>query len=96
MYAVTVCFSVRSDCITDFLPLMLDNASISLKSEPECHRFDVCWNESEPAEIFLYEIYENRAAFDNHLASEHFLRFDAAISDMIEAKSVKTFDEVRP
>ncbi|MEM6381361.1 MAG: putative quinol monooxygenase [Pseudomonadota bacterium] len=95
MYAVTVHFSVRSDTVTAFLPLMLDNAATSLRDEPGCHQFDVCWNDDEPAEIFLYEIYQDRAAFDAHLNSSHFQRFDTAVADMVVAKSAKTFQQVQ-
>lgn len=95
MYAVTVHFSIYEHAIADFLPQMLENARASLREEPGCHRFDVCWNDADPGEIFLYEIYDDRPAFDAHLASSHFLRFDAAVADMVSAKAVKTFERVR-
>jgi quinol monooxygenase YgiN len=46
--------------------------------------------------VFLYERYGDRAAFEAHLASEHFLAFDAAVRGMIAAKSVRTLQRVDP
>ncbi len=91
MYVVTVTFHIKDGQIDDFMPLMIQNAQTSLTDEDECYQFDVCRDNHE---VFLYEVYESRAAFDLHLKSEHFLTFDAAVADMLEAKVVRVFDEV--
>lgn len=75
----------------DFLPLMRANAAVSLKEEPGCQVFEIC---RDAQEVFLYEIYDSRKAFDAHLASEHFLTFDAAIAGMVLDKQVRFFSEV--
>ena len=86
MYAVTVEFDIHADKLDAFLPLMLENARTSREAEPGCL--------TGGAFIFLYELYEDRAAFDAHLASAHFKSFDAAVGDMIASKRIKLFDEV--
>ncbi|KNG93304.1 putative quinol monooxygenase [Pseudaestuariivita atlantica] len=88
MYAVCVTFRVRADAVDAFLPRMLANAETSLATEAGCHQFDVC---REGNEVFLYELYADRAAFDAHLDTAHFRDFDAATADMIEEKTVKTY-----
>lgn len=93
MFAVTVLFAIKPECIDDFMPLMHANARRSLQEEPECHQFDVCRG-SDPCQVFLYEIYTDRAAFDLHLASDHFQAFDKAVSAMVASKSVQLFEEV--
>lgn len=77
-----------------FMPMMLGNAKTSLSEEPGCLQFDVLTDPSRPDEVFLYELYSSRAAFDAHLASSHFLAFDQAVADMIEDKLVKTYRSV--
>ncbi|QBF29943.1 putative quinol monooxygenase [Thalassococcus sp. S3] len=94
MYAVTVTFQIHAEHLDAFLPLMHENAQTSLRDERGCHRFDVCTDPDQPGTVFLYELYDDRAAFDAHLASAHFKRFDAAVSDMIAAKHIATFAEV--
>ncbi|WP_171132864.1 MULTISPECIES: putative quinol monooxygenase [unclassified Ruegeria] len=93
MYAVTVTFRVAPDHLETFLPLMVENAQTSLQQEPGCHQFDICRGD-DPNQVFLYEIYDDRAAFDAHLASVHFKSFDSKVADMIEEKTVALFDEV--
>jgi len=95
MFAVTVTFQIEPDRIPDFLPLLHANAQTSLAIEDGCHQFDVATDPQHPHEVFLYELYTNRAAFDAHLGSPHFKAFDAQVVDMIAHKSVKTFAEVQ-
>lgn len=96
MFAVVVTFEIRPDKLGEFLPAMLKNAQTSLAEEPGCHRFDVCTDPARPSEVFLYELYTDRAAFDVHLASDHFRSFDAQVAGMIAAKDVRTYAEVAP
>lgn len=91
MYAVTVTFTVNIGDIDQFLPLMVENANTSLRDEAGCQQFDVCRDKNV---VFLYEIYDNKTAFEIHLRSAHFKTFDAAVSDMIDKKEVVIFEEV--
>ncbi|MEJ8561940.1 putative quinol monooxygenase [Yoonia sp. GPGPB17] len=94
MYAVVVTFQIVPEKMAAFLPLMQDNATISLAQEDGCHRFDVCTDPARPNDVFLYELYTDRAAFDLHLASHHFQSFDAQTKAMIAAKFIRTFRDV--
>ncbi|MEP3332569.1 putative quinol monooxygenase [Sedimentitalea sp.] len=94
MYAVVVTFRIKSGHISAFLPEMMQNAATSLATEPGCHRFDVCTDEDRPEEVFLYELYEDRAAFQTHLNSRHFVDFDAKVQPMVATKDVRTYDQV--
>lgn len=94
MYAVTVTFVTKPGQFDMFLPLVLENARISLELEQGCHRFDVCTDPELPERVFLYELYDDRAAFDLHLKSSHFRSFDTAIGSMIADKRVHCFSNV--
>ena len=91
MYAVTVTLRIRDGDMEDFLPLMLENARASREGEPGCRQFDIC---RDGQEVFLYELYDDRGAFDLHLASDHYRRFDAAAAGMVANKQVRLFQEV--
>ena len=93
-FAVVVTFQIEPDQMAAFLPLMLDNARASLATEPGCRQFDVATDPARPEEVFLYELYDDRAAFDAHLGTAHFKSFDAAIAPMVREKSVKTYARV--
>ena len=94
MYAVCVKFDLKDGKTAGFMPLMRDNAQASLRTEDGCLQFDVLSDPDKPDTVFLYEIYADRAAFDFHLASDHFQSFDAATADMIAAKDIQTWTEV--
>jgi autoinducer 2-degrading protein len=92
MYVVIVDFKIKPERLTQFMPLMLENARFSRETEAGCRVFDVCVDPKEKTSIFLYEVYDDRAAFDAHLASTHFKRFDAAVGDMLAAKAVRLLE----
>ena len=90
MFVVTVNFSVKRNQIEQFKPLMLENARLSLGLEPGCKQFDVCFDSNEPCECFLYEVYDDKPAFEMHLQMPHFKLFDAKVAEMLDNKIVKT------
>lgn len=94
MFAVTVTFKIKPGYWDRFLPLMRNNAQNSLREEPACRQFDVCTDPERAMEVFLYELYDTAAAFQDHLKSDHFRAFDAAVADMIESKHVATYGTV--
>ena len=95
MYVVTVEFAVKPDSVAAFRPAMLKNAQASLDDEPGCRQFDVCFGKDDPNACFLYEVYDDRAAFDAHLGMAHFKSFDAEVAPMLDGKVVKIFELVQ-
>lgn len=94
MYAVVVSFEIKPEAMSEFMPLMLANARQSLELEEGCQQFDVATDPLRAGEVFLYELYTDRAAFDVHLSAAHFKTFDSAVAKMIVTKDVRTFAEV--
>lgn len=93
-FAVVVTFQIRPEHLETFMPLMLENARTSLREEVGCRQFDVATDPETPGEVFLYETYDDKAAFQIHLASTHFTRFDRAVAEMVAHKHVRTYREV--
>jgi len=89
-FAITVVFDLVSGQRDRFLKLVKENAATSVNVEPGCHRFDVLLPEAEDR-VVLYEIYNDRAAFDAHLATSHFKVFDRATKDLVKGKAVTSF-----
>jgi autoinducer 2-degrading protein len=87
-YVITVDFQLHPGTLAQFLPLMLDNAEKSRTLEPGCHRFDVLVPASEGDRVFLYEIYQDEAAFQAHLKTGHFSEFDAASRPYVKDKRI--------
>lgn len=94
MFAVVVTFRIEPGKLQTFLPLMLANARASLRDEEGCHQFDVATDPARPDEVFLYELYTDKAAFDAHREMPHYKSFGAAAEAMIAEKSVDTYAQV--
>ncbi len=67
---------------------------MSARSEPGCQRFDVLEPVGQPDRIVLYEIYDDRAAFDAHCRSAHFGAFNTASAAYVRDKKVFEHDLV--
>jgi len=94
MFAVVVRLQVGQEHRSALLDHLRANAATSRAQEPGCHRFDICHNPAPDSEVLLYELYDDRAAFEAHLASAHYAAFDAATKDLIAAKTVTTYEDV--
>jgi autoinducer 2-degrading protein len=92
MLIIAVRFVVKQQHLPAFQQRMRQQARDSLAREPACRRFDIGADAADPRKIFLYEIYDDAAAFDAHLASAHFQAFDAETLDWIESKAVERWD----
>ena len=96
MFVVTVDFTLDPAQRDAFLPLMLENAARSREDEPGCRQFDVCIDPARPDRVFLYELYDDAAAFDAHLAAPHVRAFAAATATMITARVLERWQRAAP
>ncbi len=91
MYVVLVSLSVKPESIDQFEQAILKNASISVREEKNCHRFDVCQSENDPTEWLFYEVYQDRAAFDTHHQQPHFLEYNAVAQQVVTSKKIAAY-----
>ena len=87
MFAVCVDFEIDPASLAAFMPLMQKNAAESLANEVGCHQFDITQDLQNPTKIFLFELYDDAAAFETHKQASHYLKFNDAISGMVDKKS---------
>ncbi len=96
MYVVTVEFVVKREHVDAFQREMIVNARASRETEPGCRQFDVCHVPGTPGVVFLYEVYDDQAAFETHSASAHYNTFAASTGEWIEKKSVQIYHRLDP
>ncbi len=70
-----VSFVVPPAHIDAFLRLCVLNAETSLREEPGVITFDVLIKEDSTDTIILQEAYRDRAAYESHRTTPHFLAF---------------------
>jgi len=93
-YVILVDFLLKPGSKAEFRRAIDANAQASCRSEPGCRQFDVVEPKDDPDRIVLYEIYDDRAAFDAHLKTPHLATFEAASNHLVTKKTVVAGDLV--
>lgn len=91
MYVVVVLCQVHEEHVAAFAEASLDNARHSVLDEPGCQRFDVVQETEDPTRIWLYEIYDDRAAFEQHLTMPHYHRWRGNVGDWFRVPAQVSF-----
>jgi quinol monooxygenase YgiN len=89
MFVVCVDFEIVPDHLEAFMTAMRINAEQSFKKEAGCQQFDVCQDKQSSKSLFLYEIYDDEAAFEAHKRTPHYGAFNQAINGMVVHKSIR-------
>ena len=67
-----------------FMPIIQENAAASVRDESGCRVFDVLLPHGGAKDIvYLYEIYDDDAAFAAHQASPHYKNFKETTGDIV-------------
>jgi len=93
-FIILVDFRLKPGAKAAFRRLIDENARASCREEPGCRRFDVLESAAEGDRIVLYEIYDDRAAFQAHVKTGHFARFNEDSAALVAAKAVTELDLV--
>ena len=75
MYIIVAPIQIKEGHKEEFIEALLDEAGGSVNDEPGCLRFDVMQDAADPKRMWLYEVYQNEAAFQAHTQAPHFLKF---------------------
>lgn len=93
-YAVTVFFEIKQGKMDEFMEHITNNARCSVRDEPGCRQFDVCTDPSQPNTVFLYELYDDLAAFEAHQTMPHYKATGPKVADLVANKTLRTFERV--
>lgn len=96
MHVVTVLFETTDEQANAFCEAVQQQAQNSLNREEQCRRFDVSRDPASPNRFFLYEFYDDKDAFELHLASDHYKDFDAKTKDWITIKQPQGWTLLEP
>jgi (4S)-4-hydroxy-5-phosphonooxypentane-2,3-dione isomerase len=89
MFVLVVEFRIHAEFVAAFGAAIHDNARASLATEPGCRQFDVCRDPAEPTLFYLYEVYDDEAAFQAHLKTGHFAAMERASAGWVASKTVR-------
>ena len=92
MFVVCVEFEIEPGQIDVFMAAVRTNAEQSFNQEVGCQQFDVCQDTQFPNSVFLYEVYDDEAAFETHKLTTHYLAFNQVTDGMVLNKSIRLFN----
>jgi (4S)-4-hydroxy-5-phosphonooxypentane-2,3-dione isomerase len=93
MFVVTVYLTIDPEHVGPFREAVLRHASNSLTKETGCRQFDVCFDPADDLRVFIFERYDDRAAFDVHTGSEHFQWFANIAGPWIASRQLDTWEQ---
>jgi quinol monooxygenase YgiN len=93
MYVITVEFVIEPKRSELFRVAILTQARNSLSKEPGCRQFDVCFDEARPERCFLYEKYDDEAAFVAHRKTAHFAEYASTVEPWILSKTLSVWTQ---
>ena len=63
---------------------MMRQLTIDVRKEPGNQLFLPYTRETNPREYFVFEVYEDDAAFQEHISADYGARFNGELADLIE------------
>ena len=89
-YVIIAEFEVSAAHKEEFLELCRYDSTRSVQDEPGCRQFDALTIGEAPEAIVLYEVYDDKAAFDAHLRTPHYVIFAEGVERLgITKKQVR-------
>jgi quinol monooxygenase YgiN len=82
VYVIIAPIQIKEGHKDQFIEAIIEDAKGSVNDEPGCLRFDVVQDAGDPNRIWLYEVYEDEAAFQAHTQAPHFIKFRDATQDI--------------
>jgi autoinducer 2-degrading protein len=91
MYSVFVTIDVKSECLSEFTQASLADARGSVGNESGCFRFDILRDNNLDSRFYLYEVYRDEEALQEHLQTPHFKLWHSTVENMVigDINSVK-------
>jgi len=94
MLVVTVNFKAKPGKVNQFREAILYQAKSSRENEEGCQQFDVVQSQEDPARFFVYEIYNDEAAFEVHKASPHSARTKDSVADLLDERELTIWNKI--
>lgn len=75
MYIIIAPVQIKTGHRTEFIDGMRGHAQGFANDEPGCVRFDVIQDADDPNRIWLYEVFKDEAAFQQHVQSPRLIKW---------------------
>ena len=93
LHIAAVEYDIVPGQVDNFLAALKENGAASVK-EPGCREFDIMVSQTDPNHVFILEVYDNAAAVEAHIATDHFKKYKAATAGMTTKREARLLSSV--
>jgi (4S)-4-hydroxy-5-phosphonooxypentane-2,3-dione isomerase len=84
-FVLVVNIRIKPENLNAFMKQLNENAAAARK-EPGCRQFDVLVDPKDKTKVMLYEVYNDKKAFEAHQQTPHFKKYLAEAVPMLAAR----------
>ncbi len=93
LYVNAVDFDVNPDHYTEFMTAAVEDGADSIK-EAGVREFDVMVSQNDPNHVFIFEAFDNAAAWDAHQKSARYAKFITTTMTMVKKYDFRSFSSI--
>jgi (4S)-4-hydroxy-5-phosphonooxypentane-2,3-dione isomerase len=82
LYINAVDIDVVPGHIDNYLDALNENGAASVH-EPGCREFNITVSQKDKNHVFVFEVYDNAAAWEAHRQTDHFKKYATTTKDMV-------------
>jgi autoinducer 2-degrading protein len=94
LYINAVDIDVVPGRVENYLAAIKEVGAATIKTEPGCSEFDITVSQKDPNHLFIFEVYDNAAAFEAHLKTDHYKKYAATAKDIVAKREVHPLSSV--
>ena len=94
--ALIVEIRIQPENVDQFMALARENGRAARETEPGCRAFDILVDPEDPTRVTLYEVYDNKTAFEAHQRTAHFKRYLDHAVPLLASRERRFWTRVAP
>jgi quinol monooxygenase YgiN len=94
LYINAVDIDVLPGQVETYLSAIKEVGAASIQSEPGCSEFNITVSQKDPNHLFIFEVYNDAAAFHAHLQTDHYKKYAAVAKKVVAKREVYSFSSV--
>jgi quinol monooxygenase YgiN len=88
MFSLIATHVIKPEHRDAYIAATMGDAAGSIRNEPGCFQFHVHNDQTQSNVFYLVEVYTDKAAFDYHLTTPHFLKWHNTVKDWFVSENV--------
>jgi quinol monooxygenase YgiN len=93
-FAIFVTIKLKPGNFEEYMMHIEHDREGALRDEPGCQLFHILTPPDSKDTVYLYEVYDDEEAFDNHQKTPHFVRYVQETEELIAERIIQRLERV--